>query len=79
MLTDERVTCSALPLKLSEDISPSQYFSSKKITSLIYMIYLSVKSLGTRLLVCYPIVSRFDLVWIILTTMSLASRLFSIR
>ena len=61
MLTDERVAFSALPLKLSEDISPSQYFSSKKITtSLIYMIYLSVKSLGTRLLVCYPIVSRFD-------------------
>ncbi len=73
MLTDERVTCSALPLKLSEGISPSRCFSSKRIASLIYMIYLSVKSLGTRLLVCYPIVSRFDLDWFILTTMSLAS------
>ena len=31
MLTDERVTFSALPLKLSEDIIPRQHISSKMI------------------------------------------------
>ena len=41
------------------------------------MAGLSVKSLGSRLLVCYPIVSRLDLGWINISTMSLAWHPFS--
>ena len=61
ILTEKRVICSTLPLKLAKGIIPRQCISSKMITrSNIYDKKSFCKGLGFRLLVCYPTVLRLD-------------------